>query len=50
LQPGAAGHWVVTNTGMVTASGSASNLGGMAGTVLARPVVAMQSTPSGQGY
>jgi uncharacterized protein YkwD len=50
LKPGAAGHWVVTNTGMVTAAGAASNLGGMAGIALARPVVAMQSTPSGHGY
>jgi uncharacterized protein YkwD len=50
LQPGATGHWLVTSTGLVTAAGTAPSLGGMAGTLLARPVVAMQTTPSGDGY
>lgn len=50
LQPGATGHWVVTDTGRVDATGTAIDLGGMEGTRLVRPIVAIQSTPSGDGY
>ncbi|MDG2112076.1 MAG: CAP domain-containing protein [Actinomycetota bacterium] len=50
LQPGASGHWVVTDTGRVDASGTAIHLGGMDHTRLAQPIVAIQTTRSGLGY
>jgi ribosomal protein L24E len=44
------GYWLVGGDGSVYSYGSAGALGSLRGTRLARPVVGMAPTPSGQGY
>jgi uncharacterized protein YkwD len=46
--PGAS--WVVTADGQVRAIGGAPHFGDLTGTDLARPIVGMAATPSGNGY
>ena len=48
--PDAAGYWLVTDAGRVTAHGSARHLGDLSGVALTRPIVGMAATPSGGGY
>ena len=44
------GYWVARSDGSVTALGSATDFGSMAGQALAFPVVRIVSTPDGGGY
>jgi Cu/Zn superoxide dismutase len=46
----AAGYWLVASDGGIFAYGDASFLGSTGTTKLARPVVGMAATPSGDGY
>jgi len=48
--PDGKGYWIVGTNGSVTAYGTATNYGSMAGHVLNRPVVGVASTPDGKGY
>lgn len=50
LTPGATGYWIVTDTGRVDATGSATDFGDVDHLQLVQPVTAMQTTPSGNGY
>jgi Cu/Zn superoxide dismutase len=45
-----AGYWLAASDGGVFSFGDAPFLGGMGGTRLNQPVVAMAATPSGKGY
>ncbi len=44
------GYWIVGTNGSVTAYGSATNYGSMAGHVLNQPIVGVAATPDGKGY